>query len=512
MSRRYFLGVDVGTYESKGTLIDESGQIVLTAARRHGMEMPQPGWYEHDAETVWWGDFCGLSNELISDSGIDPAEIAGVGASTLGADCVPVDENCRPLRKAILYGIDSRAQEEVDFLNHYYGEEKILSMKGSLMGSEDVMARMLWVKNREPEIYDHAYKLCTGSTYLTAKLTGEYVVDSFLAQTCFFPIYDQDGSIRRDMVEPLLQTDKLARCCPSTAVVGGVTAQAARETGLAEGTPVITGTDDAAAEALSTGVLAPGDMMIMLGSSMYMICVVDQPCQDQRLWHSGYLRPGTSTVQGATNNNGTLTRWMRDNLCRDLMERESATGENAYGLMAQLAQDVPPGSDGLLVLPYFAGERTPINDPNATGAIFGLGLQHTRGHIYRALLEGSAYSIAQHLDILKENHIPLHNVLAVGGGTKNRLWMQIIADITGQTIQTAKVTVGASYGDALLAAVGTGAIDGFDGLAKVFFRAQVYTPNPENHTLYQKYYQIFQQLYPANRELMHSLHSLTMSP
>lgn len=162
-------------------------------------------------------------------------------------------------------------------------------------------------------------------------------------------------------------------------------------------------------------------------------------------------------------------------------------------------------------MPYFAGERSPINDPNATGAIFGLGLRHTRGHIYRAILEGSAYSIAQHLEILKENDVTLNNVLAVGGGTKNPVWMQIIADVTGQTIQTSKVTVGASYGDALLAAVGTGAIDGFDELAKVFRRDRIYTPDSENHRIYKEYYQLFKTLYPINKDVMHALHRLAPS-
>jgi len=511
VASRYFLGIDIGTYESKGVLIDEAGTVAASAAVRHGMEMPRPGWYEHDAEAVWWGDFCKLSRSLLAQTGIDPSLIAGVGASTLGADCLPVDENCRPLRKAILYGIDNRAQKETEYLNDYFGREKIVEMKGSLMGSEDVFARMLWVKNHEPEVYARTHKLCTGSTYITAKLTGEYVVDSFLARTCFFPIYRDDGSIREEMIAPFFPKDKVASCRASTDVVGTVTAGAARETGLAEGTPVITGTDDAAAEALSTGVLSPGDVMIMLGSSMYLICVVDRPCGDARLWHSGYLRPNTETLQGATNNAGTLTRWMRDMLCQDMLKEEADGGENAYALMMRLADGVPPGSDGLIVLPYFAGERTPINDPNASGAIFGLNLSHTRGHIYRAILEGIGYSIAQHLDILRENGIPLRNILAVGGGTKNPLWMQIIADVTGEAVQTSAVTVGASYGDALLAAVGTGAIDGFEELEKVFRRDKIYQPDPTNHQLYQSYYKIFSGLYPATRDAMHALRGMVQS-
>lgn len=507
----YFLGIDIGTYESKGTLIDEKGNVIATLSQPHGLEMPQPGWYEHDAENVWWKDFCVLSSGLIKKTGIDASSIAGVGVSALNACCVPVDKSCRPLRKAILYGIDSRAQKELAFLNDYYGREKILAMKGTEMNSEDVIARMLWLKNNEPEIYEKAYKLCTSSTYVTAKLTGEFVVDQYLGKTCFFPIYDDDGNIRVDMVEPLLAVDKMARCADSTDVVGYVTKQAAIETGLAEGTPVITGTDDAAAEALSVGVLSPGDMMIMLGSSMYMICVVDKPFKDSRLWQSGYLRRRTNTVQGATNNAGTLTRWLRDNLYPEFVAEESATGINAYARMMEKGSAIAPGAEGLLVLPYFAGERTPINDPNACGVFFGLNLRHTRDHLYRACLEGIGYSIAQHFDILRENNVELKNVLAVGGGTKNSLWMQILADVTGHPFQTSAITIGASYGDALLAAIGTGAIESFDSLRDIIKEDRIYTPNPDQHIVYKEYQKLFNNLYPATRETMHALKTIAPS-
>lgn len=504
----YFLGIDIGTYESKGTLIDAQGRVICDLTVGHGLEMPQPGWYEHDAEAVWWGDFCKLSQGLIEKSGIGPEQIGGVGISTLSACCLPVDSECHPLRKAILYGIDSRAREEIDFLNDYYGREKIIAMKGSEIHSEDVIARMLWVKNKEPEIYANTYKFCNGSTYVVAKLTGEYVVDQYLGRTCYFPIYREDGSIREDMVSPFFDIDQMPRCTGSTEVVGHVTKQAAQACGLMPGTPVISGTDDAAAEALSAGVLDPGDVMFMLGSSMYMICVVDKPIAEPRLWHSGYLRPGTQTLQGGTNNAGTLTRWLRDQFCPDLLEQADQTGQNAYALMARLGEGIPAGSEGLIVLPYFAGERTPINDPQASGMILGLTLRHTRGHVYRALLEGIGYSIAQHIRILLDHEVPLHNIMAVGGGTHNELWMQILADISGQTFRTPAVKLGASYGDALLAAVGTGAIDGFEGLRPILKQDRAYVPDPAAHQVYQAYYEKFESLYPLVRQDMHQLRQL----
>ncbi len=501
----YFMGIDIGTYESKGVVINGAGEVLATSTQKHGMETPQPGYYEHDAEQVWWHDFCAISKELLQKSGVAPGAIAAVGASTLGADCVPVDEACRPLRKAILYGIDARSRQELDGLNRYYGEEALLAMRGSLFGSEDAIGKLLWIKNHEPEIFAKTHKFCTGSTYITAKLTGRYVVDAFLAQTCFFPIYDEAGAFRRDMVGSFFREDQVAEVRQTTEIVGRVTLEAAEATGLAPGTPVTTGTDDAAAEALSSGVLSQGDMMVMLGSSMYLICLTDRPVKDRRMWSSGYVIPGMHSIQGATNNAGTLTRWLRDNLFADYGAAADAGGQNAFEAMMADGRRVPPGCDGLVALPYFAGERSPLDDPKAKGMFFGLGLHHTRAHLYRACLEATAYSLRQHLDILKEHDVLPKRLLAVGGGTKNPLWIQTMADVTGQAVAVPAVNIGASYGDALMAAIAVGRYKDFAALREVIKIGARYEPDADVHASYEPYYGVFQELYPANRELMHRL-------
>lgn len=257
----YYIGVDIGTSQSKGVIMDQSCRIVHQASVDHTMEHPQPGFYEHDAQQVWWGDFCILSRRLLEESGIDPAEIAGVGGSTLGSDCLPVDEACRPLRKAILYGIDARAQEEIRWLEDYYGPERVRELFGRPICSGDVAPKILWIKRHEPEVYARTYKFLTGSSYLTAKLTGEYVVDQFLGQASFRPLYRPDGTIREEECGLYCRPEQLAQTRQVHAIAGYVTEQAAQETGLRPGTPVITGTGDSSAEAISTGVLAPGDML-----------------------------------------------------------------------------------------------------------------------------------------------------------------------------------------------------------------------------------------------------------
>ena len=271
MSKAYFMGIDTGTNSSKGVLIDEEGKIIAEHQTEHTMTNPAPGHYEHDAEKDWWGDFCIISNELIKKSGINKEDIKAVGTSALGADCLPVDENCKPLRKAILYGIDARATDEMEQLTKMYGEEQIKKWYGRPLCSSDVMPKILWIKNKEPEVYAKAHKFITASTYLTAKLTDNYVVDKFLGLASFNPLYGADWKPNETYCKPICRPDQLAEIHDATDVVGTVTEKASKETGLAVGTPVLTGTDDSGAEAISVGVVSCGKMMIQMGSSIYMI-------------------------------------------------------------------------------------------------------------------------------------------------------------------------------------------------------------------------------------------------
>ena len=189
--KQYFMGIDIGTYESRGMLIGEDFRVTAEHTMAHGMSHPRQGWFEHDADKVWWGDFCGISRHLIEAGGIAPEQISCIGASTLGTDCLPVDEQCRPLRPAILYGIDSRADKEIQWLTRHYGRD-VRRLFGHPICSGDTATKILWIKNNEPEVYRRTYKFLTGSSFITAKLTGRYVIDQFLAKGSFRPLYRSD--------------------------------------------------------------------------------------------------------------------------------------------------------------------------------------------------------------------------------------------------------------------------------------------------------------------------------
>ncbi len=500
----YFLGIDIGTYAATGMLIDEEGRTVATHSVAHEMKSPKPGYAEHDADKDWWGGFCQISRALLDKARIKPTEILGVGASAIGPCCLPVDKDCKPLRQAILYGVDVRAEKQIKQLNDSMGEDYVLEKYGNPIPSQSVGPKILWLKQNEPEVYNRAAKFVTASTFLAAKLTGEYVIDRYTA-AYFTPMYNlETNDWDYENLAPFCRGDQLARCCWADEVAGKITPQAATETGLADGTPVVVGTAAAAADAVGVGVFNPGDMLLMFGSSVYMIHIVPKLTTDKRYWAGPYLFEGTYMVASGMSTTGTLTRWFRDQLAHDLVERQERGDGNAYDLLLDEIRDIPPGSGNLIVLPYLSGERTPINDPLAKGAVFGLTLHHTRAHLYQACLEGVGYGIAQHFRGYAGIGMQTNKVVAVGGGTKSPKWMQIVADISGRELLLGGV-YGASFGDALLAGLGVGCFSGVDDLAKrVGFNGTI-TPNPENSKTYAPLLDVYTELYESTKHLMHRL-------
>lgn len=504
MKKKYLLGVDVGTYESKGVICDADGKILNIQVSPHILKTPRPGWAEHDPIGDWWADFCSITNRLLKNTGIDPQDIAAVSCSAIATALVPVDENCNPLRNAILYGIDTRSVPQIKELNNTIGEERIEGVCVNPLTVDAAGPKILWIKQNEPEIYKKAAHFTMTQGFLVAKLTGEYVLDKYSAGGAG-PMYNMHACTWDDALTSFI-TDKerLPRIVDSTEIVGFVTAEAAKETGLAEGTPVVGGSTDASAEAVSVGVLEPGDFMIMYGSTVYMIMVTNERPKSSKMWSATYVFPELCSVVGGMATTGSLTRWIRDNFAKDLLEREQSGGTNAYSALFKEVDGIAPGSEGVIVLPYFSGERLPINDPRAKGVIFGLNLTHTRGHIVKAALEGVGYGISQCLDMIRSMGLNIERITAVGGGTKSPVWMQIISDITGCAQFIPEVTVGAAYGDAIFAGLGAGLIKSrqeVKGWIKEKYRT---IPDSRKLEIYRGYKDKYSMIYDRTKDIMHS--------
>ena len=486
------LGIDMGTSSSKGVLVTPSGEILATAVRPHAMSLPRPGWAEVDAEGVWWADVVSISQELVAQAG--GSTIAGVCVSGVGPCLLLCDADLRPLRPAILYGIDMRATHEIDELTERYGAEEIVRRGGTALSTQAVGPKMLWVRRHEPEAWDRASGWYNSNSYVVAKLSGEYVLDHHTASQCD-PLYDIRAHAWLDDwsqdVAPGLAMPRLA--WPSE-IVGTVHAGGAAATGLPEGTPIAAGTVDAWAEAFSAGARHPGDLMLMYGSTMFFVQVLEQLRSHPKLWTTAGVETGSYTLAAGMATSGTLTAWVQE-----------LTGGASFPDLVAEAAATPPGAEGLLVLPYFAGERTPIFDPRARGVIAGLTLRHGRGHLFRAVYEGIAFGIRSIIDFLEEAGGPQRRIIAVGGGTQGGLWTQIVTDVTGREQLVPDTTIGASYGDALLVAIGTGLVPPDTDWARV---STTLAPRPELRDLYDGLYADYQGLYPATREQVHHLADL----
>lgn len=486
-----FLGIDVGTYETKGVLVDETGAVIAQAAHGHEMKVPRPGWAEHDPEADWWGGFVAVTRAVLADSRIDPCEVKAVACSAIGPCMLPVDADGAPLMNAVLYGVDTRAAAQVHALTERIGEVTLIARCGNALTSQSVGPKILWLKETQPEIYARTARILSATSYLVQRLTGEAVIDHYTAAG-FTPLYDVARQAwSDDLADDILPLEKLPRLLWSNEIAGAITGDAAAQTGLAPGTPVTAGTIDAAAEALSVGVDAPGDMMLMYGSTIFIILRTDAPVTDARLWYAPWLFEGEHATMAGLATSGTLTHWFRDQFARELPRDE------AFATLAAEAAQVPPGAEGLLMLPYFSGERTPIHDPHAKGAFFGLNLTHTRGHLYRALIEGIAYGTRHVTETFAEVGQKPARLLAVGGGVKNRLWLQGTSDITGIDQIVCEKTTGASFGDAFLAALATGAVS----------RSNINAWNPSSEritfvsdAMYNRNYALFRRVYEQTKD------------
>jgi xylulokinase len=497
VNEELLLGIDVGTYSSKAALVTPAGDVVRTAVEPHGIATPAPGHVEQDADAVWWRDVCALCARLLDGAPFRGSDVAGVAVSAIGPCLLPLDAAGRPLRAGILYGVDVRGAEEIAELESLIGREEIQRFSLMSLTSQAIGPKIRWLRQREPEVWRRTRRLTTASAYLVWRLCGEHRIDRHTASHAM-PLYDprtgQWDERYAEHVAPVSMLPTLGWC---DEVAGTVTSSAAQATGLAPGTPVAVGAVDALGEAISVGVVNPGDLMIMYGSTTFFILVQAAPTPDERMWTVTGAYPGQFNLAAGMSTTGSLTRWFQDQLARELPEGDANP-------LFEAAARVAPGAGGLVCLPYFSGERTPLNDPLARGVIAGLSLAHTREQVFRAILEGVACGVRHNLETLAQLGAQVDRVVAVGGGAQTDTWLQIVSDVSGVRQEVPAITLGACYGDAFLAGCAAGLLR--RGQISEWVRpGRRIEPEAALRSTYDELYDDYLDLYRDSRRVVHRL-------
>ncbi|HWW74104.1 MAG TPA: xylulokinase [Pyrinomonadaceae bacterium] len=492
------LGIDVGTGGSRALVIDEGGRVVASSTSEHApFASPRTGWAEQDARD-WWRASREAVRAVLSSGKVKAEEVAAVGLTGQMHGAVLLDEHDDPLRPSIIW-CDVRTHEQCRALTERVGAERLIQLVSNPALEGFTLPKMLWVREREPELWARVRAVLLPKDYVRLRLTGVKATDAADASgTLLF-----DVGRRRWSEEMLSLTGLDASLLPevfeSPEVTGRVSAEGAEATGLLEGTPVVAGAGDQAAGAVGMGIVRPGAVSATIGTSGVVFAATDRPALDPRgrVHTFCHAVPGRWHVMGVTQGAGLSLRWFRDQFGAG---RED--GRDPYERLTEEAAAAPPGADGALWAPYLMGERTPHLDPHARAALVGLTASHTRAHVVRAIIEGVTFSLRDTFEIFKEMGVPLGSVRLGGGGARSPLWRQIQADVYGREVELVEAEEGGAYGAALLAGVGSGAWGSVDEAcaAAVRVRERV-APDAGTSRLMDERYEAFRAVYPALRNV-----------
>ncbi len=493
----YLLGLDYGTGGAKGCLIDTEGRVVGYAFQEYPIISPHPGWSEHDP-VRYWQIACEICRSCLAQARIRPEEVKGLAVSSALPGMVMVDALGDPINNA--YNLmDRRATAEVQYVKETIGEERVFQVTGNRLDDHPSLVNLLWERNNRPDSYRRIHKILTLEGYLVSKLTGAFTLAH--QNAVFF-------GVAYNLVEKRFEEDLLASLeidpsfLPelrfSRELVGEVTREAAAETGLAAGTPVAAGQGDFNAACLASGVTEEGDIQSNLGTCGNFGVIHKKPQFLFEMIALGFTvgEPNAYITIPTTTTGGMSIRFLRDTISQLEVETERALGVDAYDLLNLQAAKVPPGSEGLLMLPFLMGERTPIWDVYARGCLFGLSLHHTKGHFVRAAMEGVAYAMYDSFRLIQQSAMKVNFPIVMHeGGAKSRLWRQIITDVFNTPTVLTKRRTGAPFGDAILAGVATGLFPDYSMCKEWAEHVDLMEPDPDHHRIYMEYFQLYKDLY-----------------
>lgn len=501
IGRTCLLGIDIGTSACKLVVFSEDGQALASRTVAYETHYPKPGYVEQNPDDWWRAVSQGLS-DLFEQGEVSAAEIAGIGIDGQGWSAIAMDGEGNVLAPDPIW-LDTRAESICEELNTRIGADAIFALSGNPLKAQYVTAKIIWLERHMPQVFEKTKLIMQSNGFIAQRLTGSYCMD--LSQGYGLHCFDMKrGEIDSNMCRALgIDPGLIPQIVPCHAVIGHVSALAARQTGLLEGTPVVAGGLDAACSTLGAGVLRAGQTQEQGGQAGGMSICIDQYCADPRLILGYHVVPGHWLLQGGTTGGGGAMRWFEREFA-DLERRLAVEkGGSSFAFLDSLAEQVPAGSEGVVFLPYLAGERSPIWDSDAQGVFYGLDYSKTRAHMVRALMEGVAYSLRHNLEIAESVGARVETLRATGGSANSRLWTQIKADATGKDIEVPGSDLATPLGAALLAGVGVGVYHDFTEATERTVRVKRCQRHDESdRAVYDGGYEIYRELYEQLKDLM----------
>ncbi len=507
----YLIGTDIGTQGTKALMVDRNGRQIASSYIAYAVLQPRPLWAEQWPD-VWLRAVYSALHDLMEKSRVNADDVAAIAISGLyGGSGIPLNKDMEPLAPCLIW-MDRRAQKEVRLLKETLDLDHLYKITGNTVDSYYGFSKMLWIKNHLPDVWRQLHLFLPPKEYVVYRLTKEVMIDYSSAGNIggLFDIKKRQWSKEMSKQLGLPLKYQPQRLVASDEIVGQITEEAARLTGLAAGTPLVAGGIDAAVANLSAGALAEGDHVAMIGTSMCWGFITDKTNLSPKLISfPNVIQPLDKTYTfGGAATAGAVARWCRDIIGETELEAQEKGGMDAYTSLELATRDVPAGSEGLLALPYFMGERSPIWDATARGSLLGLSLYHRKEHIFKAFMEGVAYALRHNMESVGEHLAALDSeMILVGGVAKSRVWPQILADVTGYPIKMVKSATEAPLGDALLAGLGTGVVDCPEVIKDwLEFQAPI-QPSKENKKIYDRYFSEYKQIYLSLKGSFNRLYS-----
>ena len=481
MTSRYVLGIDVGTTALKAIALEREHGIVAQAELPHELRSLHPGWAEEDPER-WWTTTCEAIRTLLT--AIPAQEIDAIGVSGMVPAMVMLDASGIPLRPGIQQN-DARAITEVEELRAAVNLDEFLSITGCMPNQQSIDTKWRWLQRHEPEVIERAAHVCGSYDFIVYRLTGHFSLEeNWSAESGLYDVvqhrwhlpYLEHAGIDPSLLPPVHQPIE---------IVAGVSEAVAKSTGLRAGTPVVAGSADHVAAALASGLTQSGDILLKFGGAGDILYCDARPEPDPHFYFDYHDIPGLTLINGCMASSGSLVKWFSNELAGGMAPR----------VLDSEAQAIAPGAGGVIVLPYFLGEKTPIFDPAARGVFAGVMLHHTRAHLYRAILEAVCYGFAHHLALLREAGRPVRRVVAADGGSRSALWMQMAADVLDLPVQVVAGEAASALGAAYVAAMGAGIFANWGDIARFISQGPLYNPQSPVVPRYRKGFTLYRELY-----------------